>query len=79
MGPVVDLWSLLESARAEAKELDVAICALVNDHSSMSGGWHGELLRDEYKRLVELWKEKERQFTKLNRSLINTALQQASL
>ena len=61
----MDLWPLYRSARAEAKELDAAARAALKCHSSCHYNKHGELLRAEYKRLVQLWKEKQRQATNL--------------
>lgn len=78
MNPVVDLWKLYQSASAEAKELDVAIRAGVKSHSSKYHNEHGKLLQAEHKRLVWLWKKRERQGNKLINSLTHTARQQAS-
>ena len=65
----MDLWPFLQSARAEARALDQAIRAIVKDHSSGRSINHGELLRAEYKRLVWVWKKKERLATELNNTL----------
>ena len=73
---------MLQSARTEAKELDVAMVETINAHGhcfSVNQRKHAKLLHEEYRRLAELRKMKETQMIRLDRALTSIAIQQASL
>ena len=82
MGSGGNRWMLRQSLLLEAKEMDLAMYTILREHHRCcrdGHSEHGELLREEHRRLARQHATKEKEINTLTNSLVESTLQEVSL